>query len=138
LDWPTARPIPADAALVTAQAQSTGQAYPASDTLRPFDIGYDLLLLCQVPLIAAPMAGFTAAPLRLMYTQVCTAWSVCRTVVDLALDIDLDALHSPPGGNPGKESGGAMVLMAIVPTLMLQHGTQAGSIKMVCHLGCCR
>jgi tRNA-dihydrouridine synthase len=29
-----------------------------------------LLLVSQVPLIAAPMAGITAAPLRLMYTQV--------------------------------------------------------------------
>lgn len=32
----------------------------------------------QVPLLAAPMAGITAAPLRLMYTQVCVCMCVCR------------------------------------------------------------
>jgi hypothetical protein len=40
----------------------------------------NLAPVLQVPLIAAPMAGITAAPLRLMYTQVGIAAATVRSM----------------------------------------------------------
>ncbi|WIA36593.1 hypothetical protein OEZ86_007882 [Tetradesmus obliquus] len=63
--------------------QNTHVAPAAAGEVQPLRLGRTLEL--QVPLIAAPMAGITAAPLRLMYTQAGASMAVSEMVIAATL-----------------------------------------------------
>eukprot|EP00878_Enallax_costatus_P026813 GHUV01028814.1.p1 GENE.GHUV01028814.1~~GHUV01028814.1.p1 ORF type:complete len:215 (+),score=56.91 GHUV01028814.1:540-1184(+) len=63
--------------LVSAQNRDVAPALPGE--VQPLRLGKSLEL--KVPLIAAPMAGITAAPLRLMYTQAGASMAVSEMVI---------------------------------------------------------